>query len=221
VLEADLYVPGRIRQDDDDLDSVPGSPTTAEDTTLLDHGGSDDLHVNGHNNGGYLGMNLVDVSLGSLVVPGSSALSVGTGSMFISPTPTTTGSTDSAWQRRSPPSLYHPPAALSAHKSSPSLAMTSMTTIAGTHGGAGRMLGTNGVAPAAPLNPRDHSLLEYIYDEMHAARFLNTSPASLLASYVSLYFKGVFIIVPQTVAGHSSDALRHANPCPCDDFLPS
>ncbi|KAH9065482.1 hypothetical protein EDB87DRAFT_1555929 [Lactarius vividus] len=43
----------------------------------------------------------------------------------------------------------------------------------------------------APLNPRDHSLLEYIYTEMHAARFINLSPLSLLAHSLPLYFKNV------------------------------
>jgi hypothetical protein len=41
---------------------------------------------------------------------------------------------------------------------------------------------------SAPLNPRDHSLLEYIYSEMHAARFINLSPLSLLAYSLPLYF---------------------------------
>jgi len=40
----------------------------------------------------------------------------------------------------------------------------------------------------APLNPRDHSLLEYIYTEMHAARFINLSPLSLLANSLPVYF---------------------------------
>ena len=46
--------------------------------------------------------------------------------------------------------------------------------------------------PGAPLNPRDHSLLEYIYTEMHAARFINLSPLSLLASSLPVYFKSEF-----------------------------
>lgn len=44
-------------------------------------------------------------------------------------------------------------------------------------------------APGAPLNPRDHSFLEYIYTEMHASRFINLSPLSLLANSLPLYFK--------------------------------
>ena len=42
--------------------------------------------------------------------------------------------------------------------------------------------------PSAPLNPRDHSLLEHIYTEMHAARFINLSPLSLLANSLPVYF---------------------------------
>ncbi|KAF8272206.1 hypothetical protein EI94DRAFT_1796342 [Lactarius quietus] len=43
----------------------------------------------------------------------------------------------------------------------------------------------------APLNPRDHSLLEYIYTGMHAARFINLSPLSLLAHSLPLFFENV------------------------------
>ncbi|TFY52472.1 hypothetical protein EVG20_g10534, partial [Dentipellis fragilis] len=43
----------------------------------------------------------------------------------------------------------------------------------------------------APQNPRDHSLLEFIYNEMHAARFINLSPLSLLSNALPLYFKDV------------------------------
>ncbi|KAF7288545.1 Methyltransf-25 domain-containing protein [Mycena chlorophos] len=43
----------------------------------------------------------------------------------------------------------------------------------------------------APPNPRDHSLLEKIYNEMNAARFINMSPLSLLANLVGVYFKDV------------------------------
>ncbi|EMD40112.1 hypothetical protein CERSUDRAFT_81393 [Gelatoporia subvermispora B] len=42
-----------------------------------------------------------------------------------------------------------------------------------------------------PINPHDHSLLEAIYNEMHAARFINLRPLSLLTSTLSLYFKDV------------------------------
>ncbi|KAJ7675733.1 hypothetical protein DFH06DRAFT_977167 [Mycena polygramma] len=45
--------------------------------------------------------------------------------------------------------------------------------------------------PKAPLNPRDHSLLERIYNEMNATRFINLSPLSLLANLVGLHFKDV------------------------------
>jgi hypothetical protein len=47
--------------------------------------------------------------------------------------------------------------------------------------------------PGAPLNPRDHTLLEYIYTGMHAARFINLSPLSLLAHSLPLYFESLFM----------------------------
>ncbi|KAF7795326.1 hypothetical protein EIP86_006483 [Pleurotus ostreatoroseus] len=45
-------------------------------------------------------------------------------------------------------------------------------------------------APEAPRDPRDHALLEYIYVEMHAARFVNLEPLALLANSLGLYFTG-------------------------------
>ncbi|KAJ7095794.1 hypothetical protein B0H15DRAFT_1019865 [Mycena belliarum] len=45
--------------------------------------------------------------------------------------------------------------------------------------------------PKAPPNPRDHSMLEGIYNEMNATRFINLSPLSLLANLVGLHFKDV------------------------------
>ena len=48
-------------------------------------------------------------------------------------------------------------------------------------------------APGAPLNPRNHSLLEYIYTEMHSARFINLSPISQLAHSLPLYFESPFV----------------------------
>ncbi|KAH8104809.1 hypothetical protein BXZ70DRAFT_618872 [Cristinia sonorae] len=41
----------------------------------------------------------------------------------------------------------------------------------------------------APVNPRDHSVLEFIYEQMHSARFINLEPLSLLANAMTLYFK--------------------------------
>ncbi|KAJ3918521.1 hypothetical protein F5877DRAFT_42441, partial [Lentinula edodes] len=43
--------------------------------------------------------------------------------------------------------------------------------------------------PKPPVNPRDHSMLEMIYNEMNAARFVNLSPLSLLPNLLGLYFK--------------------------------
>ncbi|TCD66604.1 hypothetical protein EIP91_001113 [Steccherinum ochraceum] len=45
------------------------------------------------------------------------------------------------------------------------------------------------VAGEAPVDPRDHSILEFVYNEMHAARFINLEPLSLLGNTLSLYFK--------------------------------
>lgn len=42
-----------------------------------------------------------------------------------------------------------------------------------------------------PPDPRDHTVLETIYNEMHAERFINLSPLSLLANTVGLWFKDV------------------------------
>ncbi|KAK1232824.1 hypothetical protein PQX77_004050 [Marasmius sp. AFHP31] len=45
--------------------------------------------------------------------------------------------------------------------------------------------------PRPPINPRDHSLLKMIHNEMHAARFINLSPLSILPNMLSLHFKDV------------------------------
>ncbi|TFK74840.1 hypothetical protein BDN72DRAFT_634881 [Pluteus cervinus] len=45
--------------------------------------------------------------------------------------------------------------------------------------------------PKKPTNPRDHSLLETIYLEMLASRFINHAPLSILANSLGLHFKDV------------------------------
>lgn len=40
-----------------------------------------------------------------------------------------------------------------------------------------------------PPNPRQHKLLEVIYTEMHAARFVNLAPLNLLENHIRTYFK--------------------------------
>ena len=45
-------------------------------------------------------------------------------------------------------------------------------------------------APLAPANPRDHTVLETIYTEMHANRFINLAPLSLLPNNLSTWFRG-------------------------------
>lgn len=47
-------------------------------------------------------------------------------------------------------------------------------------------------AMSKPLgNPRDHSLLNKIYREMHSSRFINLNPLSILANSLGLYLKDV------------------------------
>ena len=65
----------------------------------------------------------------------------------------------------------------------------------------------------APLNPRDHSLLEHIYTEMHADRFINLSPLSLLAHSLPLYFESLFMLFPSPyrfMADRLVDVRSHA-----------
>lgn len=47
-----------------------------------------------------------------------------------------------------------------------------------------------GIRMGGVQDPRDHSVLEHIYAEMHAERFINLAPLSLLANSLPLYFKG-------------------------------
>ncbi|KAJ4482031.1 hypothetical protein J3R30DRAFT_3285938, partial [Lentinula aciculospora] len=63
--------------------------------------------------------------------------------------------------------------------------------------------------PKPPVNPRDHSVLEMIYNEMNAARFVNLSPLSLLPNLLGLYFKDlrthppvIFTFPPVPVVEH-------------------
>ncbi|KAJ3973022.1 hypothetical protein EV361DRAFT_797032, partial [Lentinula raphanica] len=52
--------------------------------------------------------------------------------------------------------------------------------------------------PKSPVNPRDHSILELIYNEMNAARFVNLSPLSLLPNLLGLYFQDLRTHPPVT-----------------------
>ena len=54
-----------------------------------------------------------------------------------------------------------------------------------------------------PTNPRDHSFLELIYNETHAARFINLEPFALLTNSIPLYFNGSLAsrpLVPRYIA---------------------
>jgi hypothetical protein len=82
-------------------------------------------------------------------------------------------------------------------------------------GNSGHLHSENPRPSGAPLNPRDHSLLEHIYTEMHAARFINLSPLSLLANSLPLYFNSElgslrptvrFWLTDETIAGVRSHA---------------
>ncbi|OSD07516.1 hypothetical protein PYCCODRAFT_1463755 [Trametes coccinea BRFM310] len=76
-----------------------------------------------------------------------------------------------------------------------------------------------------PINPHDHSLLETIYDEMHAVRFINLEPLSLLTNLLPLHFRDVRAPPPVVInfppprvapstAGKASMlfAVRHTDP---------
>lgn len=45
------------------------------------------------------------------------------------------------------------------------------------------------------MNPRDHSILEAAYNELHASRFINLLPLSLLSSMLVYHFKGVTNVI--------------------------
>jgi hypothetical protein len=45
----------------------------------------------------------------------------------------------------------------------------------------------------APSNPRDHSILEAIWNDMHESRFINLYPLPLLASFIPSYFEGTWL----------------------------
>ncbi|THH08452.1 hypothetical protein EW145_g2690, partial [Phellinidium pouzarii] len=50
-----------------------------------------------------------------------------------------------------------------------------------------------------PLNPRDHSLLERIYVEMHADRFINLTPLSVFTAQLNSYFSRVRTHAPVSI----------------------
>ncbi|KAG2155989.1 S-adenosyl-L-methionine-dependent methyltransferase, partial [Suillus bovinus] len=56
-----------------------------------------------------------------------------------------------------------------------------------------------------PPDPRDHTVLETIYNETHAERFINLSPLSLLANTVGLWFKGESLLFIPSFLGRDDD----------------
>ncbi|KAJ3932321.1 MAG: hypothetical protein NXY57DRAFT_894439 [Lentinula lateritia] len=78
--------------------------------------------------------------------------------------------------------------------------------------------------PKPPVNPRDHSMLEMIYNEMNAARFVNLSPLSLLPNLLGLYFKDlrthppvIFTFPPIPVVEQSRSSDPDPDPDPDED----
>jgi hypothetical protein len=46
----------------------------------------------------------------------------------------------------------------------------------------------------APINPRDHTILDAIYAEMLSSRFINPAPLSLLPNYLEYHFTGLLLV---------------------------
>ena len=74
-----------------------------------------------------------------------------------------------------------------------------------------------------PPNPRQHKLLEVIYTEMHAARFVNLAPLSLLENYIRMYFKSAcwFLCFPELITYSLLSYLRRSYPCTSYLCLPT
>jgi hypothetical protein len=76
--------------------------------------------------------------------------------------------------------------------------------------------------PQPLSNPRDHSLLETIYVEMHASRFINLSPLSILGSLLGLHFKSPYLfLVSHSLDTYVSRLSRCQNTCTNDDDVSS
>jgi hypothetical protein len=75
--------------------------------------------------------------------------------------------------------------------------------------------------PRPPPNPRDHSLLEMIYMEMHASRFINLAPVSLLSSLLVLHFRGGFFRSLSITSFFVDPACRRAKSPAVADHVPS
>ena len=73
---------------------------------------------------------------------------------------------------------------------------------------------------STPKDPHDHSALEAAYNDMHAARFINLSPVSLLANILVQYFKDVrshppvLVTFPPPETELNSAPLTHPPPRP-------
>lgn len=65
---------------------------------------------------------------------------------------------------------------------------------------------------STPKDPHDHSALEAAYNDMHAARFINLSPVSLLANILVQYFKDVRSHPPVLVTFPPPEIELHPSP---------
>lgn len=52
----------------------------------------------------------------------------------------------------------------------------------------------------SPTNPRDHTILEAVWNGMLESRFVNLSPLSILTTFLEFHFKGVFFLGLQLVS---------------------
>ena len=71
----------------------------------------------------------------------------------------------------------------------------------------------------APLNPRDHTILETIYAETLASRFINTSPLSIIQNYLEYHFIGESPHL--VVAGLANNFVRCPNTSSAATHLPT
>ncbi|PIL22811.1 hypothetical protein GSI_15506 [Ganoderma sinense ZZ0214-1] len=120
------------------------------------------------------------------------------------PTPPHTDSSHSSEQERSPTYNFPSPVFPSPHSLAFSYSLDDVTRVRGNVSqDSKRRLHASPSSPNVaqtpvlmrtverpPTNPHDHSLLETIHDEMHASRFINLEPVSLIANLLPLHFRG-------------------------------
>ncbi|KIP04682.1 hypothetical protein PHLGIDRAFT_36807 [Phlebiopsis gigantea 11061_1 CR5-6] len=75
--------------------------------------------------------------------------------------------------------------------------------------------------PKPVFDPRDHSLLEFIYNEMHAERFINLEPLALLQNSLSLIFDHVSTHPPLIMTFPPRPASYHHSKMPTAQQSPT